>query len=59
MTAEADREIRVRIERLADGILELTDQAGAEDNRTVAEIIGVLELCKASVIEKAFEVVTI
>ena len=59
MTAEADREIRVRIERLADGILELTDQAGAEDNMTVAEIIGVLELCKASVIEKAFEVVTI
>ena len=59
MTVEADKEISARIERLADGILELTDQAGAEDNMTVAEIIGVLELCKASVIEKAFEVVTI
>ena len=59
MTAEADREFRARIERLADGILELTDQAGAEDNMTVAEIIGVLELCKASVIAKASEVVTI
>ena len=59
MTGEADREIRGRIERLADGILELTDQAGVEDNMTVVEIIGVLELCKASVIEKAFEVVTI
>ena len=59
MNENADGEIRARIERLADGILELTDQAGAEDNMTVAEIIGVLELCKASVIEKAFEVVTI
>ena len=59
MTGEADKEIRARIERLAADILELTDQAGAEDNMTVAEIIGVLELCKASVIEKAFEVVTI
>lgn len=59
MTAEADKEIRARIERLADGILGLTDQAGVEGNMTVAEIIGVLELCKASVIEKASEVVTI
>ena len=59
MTAEADTEIRARIERLADGILGLTDQAGVEDNMTVAEIIGVLELCKASVIAKAFEVVTV
>ena len=59
MTGEADKEISARIERLADGILELTDQAGAEDNMTVAEIIGVLELCKASVIAKAFEVVTV
>lgn len=59
MTGEADREFRERIERLADGILELTDQAGAEDNMTVAEIIGVLELCKASVIEAAPEVVTV
>ena len=59
MNMKADGEIRARIERLADGILGLTDQAGVEDNMTVAEIIGVLELCKASVIEKAFEVVTI
>ena len=59
MNENADKEIRARIERLADGILELTDQAGAEDNMTVAEIIGVLELCKASVIEKAFEVVSV
>ena len=59
MTGEADREFRARIERLADGILDLTDQAGSEHNMTVAEIIGVLEMCKASVIAKAFEVVTI
>ena len=59
MTEKTDWEIRARIERLADGILELTDQAWAEDNMTVAEIIGVLEMCKASVIAKAFEVVTI
>ena len=59
MTGEADKEIRARIERLADGVLELTDQAGAEDNMTVAEIIGVLEMCKAAVIEKAFEVVSV
>ena len=59
MTGEADKEIRARIERLADGILALTDQAGDEDNMTVAEIIGVLELCKASVIAKAFEMVTV
>ena len=59
MNENADKEIRARIERLADGVLELTDQAWTEDNRTVAEIIGVLELCKASVIEKAFEEVTI
>ena len=59
MTGEADREFRARIEALADGILGLTDQAGSEHNMTVAEIIGVLELCKASVIAKAFEVVTI
>ena len=44
---------------MGDGILELTDQAGSEHNMTVAEIIGVLEMCKASVIAKAFEVVTI
>lgn len=56
MTEEADREFRERIERLADGILVLTDEAGAEHNMTVAEIIGVLEMCKASVIAKAFEV---
>lgn len=49
MTEKADWEIRARIERLADGILELTDQAGSEDNMTVAEIVGVLELCKAIV----------
>lgn len=59
MTEEADKELRGRIETLADGILRLVDSAGEEQNMTVAEIIGVLELCKASVIEKAFEVVTI
>ena len=59
MTAEADREISARIERLAADILESVTQSATEDNMTVAEIIGVLELCKASVIEKAPEVVTI
>ena len=59
MNMKADGEIRARIERLADGILELTDQSATEDNMTVAEIIGVLELCKASVIAKASEVVTV
>ena len=59
MTAEADREIRARIERLAADILESVTQSATEDNMTVAEIIGVLELCKASVIAKASEVVTI
>ena len=59
MTAEADKEIRARIERLAADILESVTQSATEDNMTVAEIIGVLELCKASVIEAAPEVVTI
>ena len=59
MTAEADKEISARIERLAADILESVTQSATEDNMTVAEIIGVLELCKASVIAKASEVVTI
>ena len=59
MTTEADKEIRARIERLAADILESVTQSATEDNMTVAEIIGVLELCKASVIEAAPEVVTI
>ena len=59
MTAEADKEIRGRIERPAADILESATQSATEDNMTVAEIIGVLELCKASVIAKASEIVTI
>jgi PHP family Zn ribbon phosphoesterase len=47
--------VRTRIERLADKILTATDKAGEEDGMTVAEILGVLEMCKASVIEKAFQ----
>ena len=59
MNENADKEISARIERLAADILESVTQSATEDNMTVAEIVGVLELCKASVIEKAFEVVTI
>ena len=59
MNMKADGEIRARIERLAADILESVTQSATEDNMTVAEIIGVLELCKASVIEAAPEVVTI
>lgn len=35
-------------------ILAATDEAGADDNMTVAEVVGCLEMCKASIIEKAF-----
>ena len=59
MNMKADGEIRERIGRLANGIQDLIEQAATQDNMTVAEIIGVLEMCKASVIAKAFEVVTI
>ena len=59
MNENADKEIRARIERLAADILESVTQSATEDNMTVAEIVGVLELCKASVIAKASEVVTI
>ena len=59
MNENADKEIRARIERLAADILESVTQSATEDNMTVAEIIGVLELCKASVIAKASEAVTI
>ena len=59
MTAESDREFRERIGKLANGIQDMITRAATEHNMTVAEIIGVLELCKASVIEKAFEEVTI
>ena len=46
--------VRARIERLSDKILNATDEAGAKDGMTVAEVVGCLEMCKASVIEKAF-----
>lgn len=59
MTGEADKEIRGRIGKLANGIQDMITHAATEDNMTVAEIIGVLEMCKASVIAKAFEVVTV
>jgi hypothetical protein len=52
--AGVDHVIRTRIERLSSKILAATDEAGAEDNMTVAEVVGCLEMCKASVIEKAF-----
>ena len=50
----ADTVIRNRIERLSDKILTIIDTASTEDDMTVAEIVGCLEMCKASVIEKAF-----
>lgn len=59
MNEKADWEIRARIGKLGDGIQDLITRAAIEHNMTVAEIIGVLETCKASVIEAASEVVTI
>ena len=59
MTEKTDWEIRERIGKLANGIQDMITRAATEHNMTMAEIIGVLEMCKASVIEKAFEVVTI
>lgn len=47
MTGEADREFRARIERLADGILDLTDQAGSEHLLNVEKSWEVLQsACK-------------
>ena len=57
VSGEADAIIRSRIERLADKILNATDEAGAKDGMTAAEVVGVLEMCKAEVINKAYEVI--
>ena len=51
----ADKMVRNRIEQLSDKILNATDEAGAKDGMTVSEVVGCLEMCKASVIAKAFE----
>jgi predicted metal-binding protein len=50
-----DSFVRQRIEQLSDKILNATDEAGAKDGMTVAEVVGCLEMCKAAVIAKAFE----
>ena len=54
----ADSMVRDRIERLADKILNATDEAGTKDGMTAAEVVGVLEMCKTEVINKAYEVVS-
>lgn len=55
LTEEADKIVRSRIECLANNILNEIDRASSEDNITVVEIVGVLEMCKAHLWQKASE----
>ena len=54
----ADHMVRARIERLADKVLAATDEAGAKDGMTVAEILGVLEMAKVEISRRAYEETT-